>query len=487
MVTQPSPFKALEASKSPNNMSNELQRITERVRTAAVRSFGTGMILRGGLHGISRLLSLVKKGKGGKDRRTVSLVDALMESMRTGLLLASIAAMYVASEEGVRLIAGKDESAQWRCLVAGMLAGLGIMLAPKSGRSSLATYIFLRGLTVLLRSLNKESSPIPPLIRTILSVTRMDHGDVALMCLSGSVILYCFIMQPSALPSSYVRWIMRQGATEPWVWAAIREQAVNNSSDQCREPLKMLRGTRFEARTFQPSIPCEFWHPGQSCSSHVISNVPGSFLRSLRVYLPVYVFPAILVHRFSLISKPWKIWPKIASGVLRSSVFLTLYIALAFGGACAGFSLFQVSTGSVIASSIWLGGLATFVEKPSRRLELALFSTSRALESLASALISNKMIPEHLVPPHFDVILFSLGCGLLMHCYGDNRGQHRDCFRSKYQSVIDFIFGAEGMIEGRVRHEASNLDLLRKLLPIKLAEQGIKRSSSEPGELMNKQ
>lgn len=168
-------------------------------------------------------------------------------------------------------------------------------------------------------------------------------------------------------------------------------------------------------------------------------------------------------------------------------MFLTLYIALAFEGACAGFSLFQVNTGSVIASSIWLGGLATFVEKPSRRLELALFSTSRALESLASALISNKMIPEHLVPPHFDVILFSLGCGLLMHCYGDNRGQHRDCFRSKYQSVIDFIFGAEGMIEGRVRHEASNLDLLRKLLPIKLAEQGIKRSSSEPGELMNKQ
>lgn len=50
------------------------------------------------------------------------------------------------------------------------------------------------------------------------------------------------------------------------------------------------------------------------------------------------------------------------------SAFLTLYIALAFGGACAGFRVAGTSTGPGIAASVWLGGLATLVEKKSRRM-----------------------------------------------------------------------------------------------------------------------
>ena len=52
-------------------------------------------------------------------------------------------------------------------------------------------------------------------------------------------------------------------------------------------------------------------------------------------------------------------------------------------GACAGFKAAGMHTGPVIASTAWLGGLATMLEKRSRRMELALYCASRAAESFS--------------------------------------------------------------------------------------------------------
>ena len=43
--------------------------------------------------------------------------------------------------------------------------------------------------------------------------------------------------------------------------------------------------------------PCEWAHEGESCSGSALRFLPGAFARALPVYLPVYVLPAILVHR----------------------------------------------------------------------------------------------------------------------------------------------------------------------------------------------
>lgn len=68
---------------------------------------------------------------------------------------------------------------------------------------------------------------------------------------------------------------------------------------------------------------------------------------------------------------------KMGVGVLRSSLFLSLYVSLAWRGACTGFAVAGRSTGAVIASTCWLAGLAVLVEKKSRRMELALYCLSR--------------------------------------------------------------------------------------------------------------
>lgn len=51
---------------------------------------------------------------------------------------------------------------------------------PKTRHDSLAIYILLRGITLLVRCGNKPNAP--PAVRKLLTVTRLKHGDTALMC-----------------------------------------------------------------------------------------------------------------------------------------------------------------------------------------------------------------------------------------------------------------------------------------------------------------
>ena len=51
---------------------------------------------------------------------------------------------------------------------------------PKTRHHSLALYILLRGITLLVRCGNKPDAP--PAVRKLLTVTRLKHGDTALMC-----------------------------------------------------------------------------------------------------------------------------------------------------------------------------------------------------------------------------------------------------------------------------------------------------------------
>ena len=92
------------------------------------------------------------------------------------------------------------------------------------------------------------------------------------------------------------------------------------------------------------------------------------------------------------------------------------------------------------------GGLATLVEKKSRRMELALYCISRAMESWGQCLVEWGLVNPTYLPPRLDILMFSLAVGSITHCYADDEGQHRDVFRSKYLNVLDFIFGNSGTL-----------------------------------------
>jgi hypothetical protein len=586
---------------------DELRRGLDRLWQAATRGAAVGLTLRGGLHAMGALASLAAaaSARGGgrsssssrpslpprrRSSSSLSAADAIVDTLRYGAFLGALAGVMVGADEAIAAAAGRRHSARWRAFLAGVCAGPSLLLTgPQSRHYSLATYVLLRGVTLLVRVGNKrivvedreeadeqqqhredggdKNNKLPPrrlhrrrrLLRALLWPTRLRHGDVLLMCLACSQILYAFIMEPASLPPSYVRFILRQGAKDPAVWAGIREVAARTrraetaaraaglvgaeaarrvAAEVAASPLRALAGSPAlvaaseaaraqvlavasasgaaatspaSGRGLLQPLACAFFHPGESCPGHVLHFVfPGAWLRALRVYVPVYLLPMLLVHRGRLLSakEALPLLGRAATGVARSSLFLSLAIGLAFGGACAGFRLNGHATGAVVAAFTWPAGLATLAEKKSRRMELALYVAARSLESLARCLAIWGYVPglgggggtgggggmaagatatpalrnprssssSSRRPPlllalrpllaaalaRYDVLLFALGCGAIAHCYGGCRGEHRDVFRSKYLAVLDFVFGSTGFSAGAVRHEPSNAELISR-------------------------
>jgi len=195
----------------------------------------------------------------------------------------------------------------------------------------------------------------------------------------------------------------------------------------------------------------------------MLKFLPEAYVRALPVYLPVYIVPAILVHRNKLLSADkgaLELWVKVIKGALRSSAFLALYCALAWRGACTGFQMTKITSGPIIAASCWLAGLATLAEKKSRRMELALYCSSRAIEAFALTMVAKGWVSSSLIPRRLDVIMFSLATAAICHCYSDQYGARRDVFKSKYLAVFDFILGNTGFESAGVQHVPSNGELL---------------------------
>lgn len=91
---------------------------------------------------------------------------------------------------------------------------------PGDRHTSLALYILLRGITLLIRCGNKPDAP--PTVRKVLAPTRWKHGDTALMCLATSQITYSWIMMPHTLPKSYVKFLNKHGGRQQWHYDAAK-------------------------------------------------------------------------------------------------------------------------------------------------------------------------------------------------------------------------------------------------------------------------
>ena len=72
-------------------------------------------------------------------------------------------------------------------------------------------------------------------------------------------------------------------------------------------------------------------------------------------------------------------------------------------------------------------------------------------------------LPRTLSRLRGDVVVFAMGLAAITHCYSDGEGRHRDVFKSKYLSVLDFVFGNSGFSRGAICHVPSSNRLLQQL------------------------
>ena len=447
-------------------------RARRRARTAIARAAAFGAVLRGGLSVGKIALAATRRGRRGTTAGRAR--KALRDVASYAAFLATFAGTYVSADEGLRRRYGGEESKAWRCALAGACAGPSLMLAGSGATHyGLAGYIWVRSIVLLTRVAQKSEDET---MKRLTAATRMEHGDCALMVGSAAVILSCFILRPETVEPAYKHFLDVHGGKTREEYAALRtlceaggdselralcaRLAISNTWSAGKTAREMANKTAVGAigagtgAIDRAELYRMIFFRGASNAEHFLSHVVKSFAATLSVYAPVYLVPAALIHREKLLSreKGPDLLSRIAVGSARSALFLSSYVGAAwsgvdlanraFGGSCDGRSL---------TLGVSMAGLATFIEKKSRRMELAMYCTSRAIETAALMAVYRGFVPNWIQRRRADVFLFSVASATIMHCYNTER----DVFRSKYLSVLDFIFGSTGHDSQSISHAAS--------------------------------
>jgi len=426
-----------------------------------------------------------------------------VQCARYAAFLGTFSATYVAADEKLANLFGRHRSKHWRAAAAGALAGPSLLLTGHSDHTSLALYIFLRSVVLLARCGFKRGERDPAL-RAALSPLQYRHGDVLLMCMAASQLTYAFIHEPTTLPGNYIKFLQKQVGKDG---AILQAMAILGKGVDV--PSEIQRGCEIAARHLEQQPPPyaarhlanrpealaqvisdlrnpavhvlqnfhkAIMHPGESCWWHCLNWLwDGGMKRALPIYIPVYLLPAMLVHRKKLLTAQGpEVMQRAALGALRSSTFLAMYVSLCWGGVCTVQHLVGHPRAWTVMAGTFAGGLATFLEKKSRRMELALYCMSRALESYFLCARRWGYINPNWKGHRVDVLLFCAATASIMHCYNTER----DVFKSKYLNVLDWVFGNTGHNLQRIRHVSSIQDIISRLPPMYSYDANVTHPSS---------
>ncbi|KAI5597795.1 hypothetical protein POPTR_002G096500v4 [Populus trichocarpa] len=410
-----------------------------RVVTASAKGFSIGAGIKGGLALFSILarlrrtrLSSTRKVEVFSNRKAIDL--AIKETLRYGLFLGTFAGTFVSVDEIIAYLGGHRRTAKWRSLLAGLIAGPSMLLTgPNTQHTSLAIYILMRA-AVLASRCGIKSKRFGKICKPL----TWKHGDVFLMCLSSSQVLSAYILKQDSLPPSYKSFLNKHGGKDLSILQGVKDIASGLPFTNLEAIEKYYNSTGVDIKLDpEMKIPCTIIHGNQSCSAHVVSFFLQAYKRALPVYLPVYLIPALIVHRQGLLKRPCNIFGKGLLGTARSSLFLSVYCSSAWMWTCLLFRIFRWCNIPMVAIGTLPTGLALAIEKKSRRIEISLYCFARAVESFFICTRDAGYLPESLNLKRADVVIFSISTAIIMHCYE----QEREVFRSKYLNVLDWVFG----------------------------------------------
>lgn len=407
---------------------------------ASIKGFVIGAGIKGGLSLFAivarlrrrRLLTSAKKV--AMSSSSEDLVLAIKETLRYGLFLGTFAGTFVSVDEIIATLGGHRRTAGWRAFLAGAIAGPSMLLTGlDTQHTSLAIYILMRA-AVLASRCGIKSKRFGPICKPLTWV----HGDIFLMCLSSSQILSAYILKQESLPGSYKSFLNKHGGKDPIVLQGVREIACGMPLTNLEVIEKYYKASGVDIKLDpQMKVPCSIVHGNQSCGAHFISFLIQAYKRALPVYLPVYLIPALIVHRQGLLKRPYTILGKGILGTARSSLFLSTYCSSAWMWTCFLFRLFKRCNIPMVAMATFPTGLALAIEKKSRRIEISLYCLARAIESFFTCMADVGYLPSSKRLKRADVLVFSFSTAIIMHCYAIER----DVFRSKYLNVLDWVFG----------------------------------------------
>ncbi|KAL4604131.1 hypothetical protein ACB092_10G170700 [Castanea dentata] len=402
-------YTSLSFDSIPLTDSEKLRRIV----IASIKGFSIGAGLKGGLALFSILGRLRRKKaltslrKEGVLTNSEAIVRSVKETLRYGLFLGTFAGTFVSVDEIIGALGGHRRTAGWRALVAGAVAGPSMLMTGiGTQHTALSIYILMRAAVLASRCGIKSKR-----FGRICKPLTWSHGDIFLMCLSSSQILSAYILNQESLPISYKSFLNKHGGKDQVILQGVKQIACGMPFTNLEEIEKYYKalGTSIKLDP-EMKVPCSIIHGNQSCSGHFLSFLLQAYKRALPVYLPVYLMPALIVHRKGVLKRIWT---------------------------CMLFRIFKRCNIPMVAMGTFPTGLALAIEKKSRRMEISLYCFARAIESFFSCMSGAGYLPQSKNFKRADVMIFSLSTAIIMHCYA----QEREVFRSKYLNVLDWVFG----------------------------------------------
>jgi len=209
-------------------------------------------------------------------------------------------------------------------------------------------------------------------------------GPVLFMCLSASQLLSSWIKAPQDLNRAYLSFL-------DWQGGIIKADRYFTR----RETLPILR-------------PCWLVHPNHNCEEHLVYFFADGLLRAARLYAPLHAM-------LTLMSKEKSVG-YFMENMVRSCVFLAGYCSAAWYSACLVHRILPkvgVSRLSLMLHT-WIAGLFVMLERPGRQVELALYCSTYALDSVYKFFKTTELGKTFRLPLRLIIVL---SMSALAHCY----------------------------------------------------------------------
>lgn len=176
------------------------------------------------------------------------------------------------------------------------------------------------------------------------------HAPTLFMCLAAAQIGADWACTPEHLAPGYLRFLNKQGELTP-----TQLKNIIITQDFCN------------------SI-----HGGDTCFKHNGAYVIREFFRATKIYFPLYLAFALMTQRIG-----FKTLQRLVDNVARSSAFLAVYCLFGHLGGCLFYRIWKGEiTRWTLYAHTWTSGLATLIERPNRRVELAAYCCTFALDSV---------------------------------------------------------------------------------------------------------
>eukprot|EP00019_Armaparvus_languidus_P009370 CAMPEP_0168594570 /NCGR_PEP_ID=MMETSP0420-20121227/8973_1 /TAXON_ID=498008 /ORGANISM="Pessonella sp." /LENGTH=410 /DNA_ID=CAMNT_0008630907 /DNA_START=374 /DNA_END=1606 /DNA_ORIENTATION=- len=311
-------------------------------------------------------------------------------------------------------------------LVAGAISSLSSLWLPMETRKSMALYAFARVLQSLYNDARQQE--IWPTRGGWLLDTLREYGDSLLFMLTTGQVMYAYVAAPWSLPHSYYMFIVNTGPMHLTALQAMRRRcsyrplpveamqrhyasaqgvrhhgpfpaaALGLRDSHTTETVTAVYAAGAAGATLLSEtttttrgavdavrnavlLPCSVLHPqATTCKRAAWLTFRNAAQRTLPVYGTVFGLAALYRGRKSL-EKPVATVQHVGMSTARSTVFLSSFVAACMALVC----LTRRVMPREMAWAYWLLAFVAsgtiFIERKSRRAELALYVLPRALDS----------------------------------------------------------------------------------------------------------